>query len=50
MEINMKKNESMTASEICKKLFYGTGEINYYMLSKAIDDSNKITHTDELVR
>lgn len=49
----MKKNESMTASEICKKLFYGTGEINYYMLYNAIDNSNKIhdkTHTDEMVR
>ena len=40
----MKKD--LTASEICKRLFQGTGEINYYMLYRAIDSARENQHID----
>ena len=41
-----------TASEICKRLFQGTGDINYYMLYRAIDGAreNERSQTNDLTR
>ena len=44
--MGMKDTKPQSAGAICKKLFRGTGQINYYMLYKAIEESGKERNSD----